>query len=206
MGKTNNRVISNRRVLGVDRILAQQIAGFIPTSAECQAAPDAPRVRIPFFQGDAQTMRFVSTYSLNEAARGYAHILEFQVIPGEDGLGVRLIVNERLYTGALSTGATCVGMASDPLTGRQSPLFRPVQAGPASFVLADRLQRCVLAYKEERDPPQQDLWLTKWPHDKTPAAVRVELIPLEPDAAKLQVPTMVAPFRPTRHAFTLYKD
>ena len=32
MGRTNARVISNRRVLGVERILTQQIAGFVPAA------------------------------------------------------------------------------------------------------------------------------------------------------------------------------
>ena len=51
------------------------------------------------FQGDPQTMRFVSSYSLTEAARGLPRLLEYQVIPGEDGNSVRLVVNEIVYTG-----------------------------------------------------------------------------------------------------------
>ena len=54
--------------LGVERVLTQQIAGFIPVMADCVTTPKAPPPRLPFFQGEPQTMRFVSTYSLNEAA------------------------------------------------------------------------------------------------------------------------------------------
>ena len=89
------------------RILAQQLAGFIPVIAEFLPSPDSPAgVKIPFFQGRMQSMRFVSSYSLGEASRGLPQILEFQVIPGEQGNGFRLVVNENVYTGPRSPGIT----------------------------------------------------------------------------------------------------
>jgi prepilin-type N-terminal cleavage/methylation domain-containing protein len=36
----------------------------------------------PSSKGEPNSMRFVSTYSLNEASRGYPRILEFTVVPG----------------------------------------------------------------------------------------------------------------------------
>lgn len=203
MGRTNDRVISNRRVLGVERILTQQIAGFLPTRGLCGANPQGPQ--FTFFQGDPQTMRFVSTYSLQEASRGYPQILEFQVVPGENGVGVRLIVNETIYTGPFGTGGHCMGMTPDP-SGVVRVLWRPVVAGATSFVLADKLARCSFAFKEHRDPPEPDLWHPMWRHDFTPAAVRIDLAPLEPDPARIQVPPVVAPFRVNRHAFSEYGD
>src|SRR4051794_12607344 len=116
MGKTNDHFNSDRRVLGVERILTEQIAGFVPATGLCSPDPQIAPSPVPFFQGEPQTMRFVSTYSLQEAARGYPRILEFQVIPGENGQGVRLIVNEHLYTGPLSTGILCAGTGPDPVT------------------------------------------------------------------------------------------
>jgi hypothetical protein len=35
MERTNDRLMTNRRVLGVERVLTQQIAGFIPVMADC---------------------------------------------------------------------------------------------------------------------------------------------------------------------------
>src|SRR5205085_9231158 len=101
LGKTNTYFTNARRVLGVDRIISEQIAGYIPTAGFCGSGggEDARPVLVPFFQGDSQTMRFVSSYSLNEAARGLPRIVEYQVIPGETGVGVRLIVNETVFTG-----------------------------------------------------------------------------------------------------------
>jgi prepilin-type N-terminal cleavage/methylation domain-containing protein len=206
MGRTNDRLLSNRRVLGVERILEHQIAGFIPTKADCRAGPGAPAQRLPFFQGDPQTMRFVSTYSLQEASRGYPRILEFQVIPGENGEGVRLIVNEQLYSGPESTGMHCLGLRANPETQSQSVMFRPVAIGAMSYVLADKLAACRFAYREEREPPQPSIWRTQWAKDTTPAAVRIDMIPLVVDPAKLQVPAIVAPFRADRHIIENFAD
>ena len=206
MSKVHNRVDAARRVLGVARILNQQIAGFVPSKGLALTAPDAPPVTIPFFQGDVQTMRFVSTYSLQEAARGYPRILEYQVIPGENGEGVRLIVNEMLYTGPLSTGRLSGGMGQDPSTGAPTVLWRPVVPGPQSFVLADKLAACSFSYKEERPLEQPDMWYPKWPKEFTPAAVRIDLAPLERDPSRLQLPPIVAPFRVTRHPYSEYRD
>ena len=61
--------------------------------------------KVAFFQGEPQSMRFVSSFSLHEGDRGLPHMLEFQVISGENGAGVRLVVNELIYSGPRSTGA-----------------------------------------------------------------------------------------------------
>jgi hypothetical protein len=206
MTRTNSRLMSNRKVLGVERILAQQIAGFVPTRADCRAAPQAPPQQVPFFQGEPETMRFVSTYSLQEASRGYPRILEFQVIPGDQGHGVRLVVNEHLYTGPLSTGRLCSGLLSDPAARTTTVLFFPVQIGAESFVLADRLAHCRFSYREEFDPPQRPVWRPRWTKDSTPSAVWIDMAPLETDPAKLRVPPVVAPFRVDRHPMQAYSD
>jgi prepilin-type N-terminal cleavage/methylation domain-containing protein len=59
LDKANRKLMANRRVAGAQRILQQQLAGFIPVIAEF-APGDAPGVKIPFFQGRAQSMRFGS--------------------------------------------------------------------------------------------------------------------------------------------------
>jgi prepilin-type N-terminal cleavage/methylation domain-containing protein len=195
MSRTDSRLISNRRVLGVERILTEQIAGFVPTRAECGAPPQP----LPFFQGEPETMRFVSTYSLQEASRGYPRILEFQVVPGDQGRGVRLVVNEHLYSGPLSTRRFCSGVQADPIARTSAPLFYPVQIGGESFVLADQLAHCRFAFLEEFEPPRPSIWRSRWVRgDVTPVAVRIDMVPLEPDPAKLQVPSFVAPFRVDR--------
>jgi type II secretory pathway component PulJ len=206
MGRTNDKVISNRRVLGVERILTQQIAGFVPSTGLCGTGLQTAPARVPFFQGEPQTMRFVSTFSLQEASRGYPQILEFQVIPGENGAGVRLIVNETLHTGQFATGAQCLGVTPDPETGTPRVLWRPVPVGATSFVLADKLAACQFAFKEETEQGKPDVWHMRWPREFTPSAVRIDLAPLEPDPSRLHVPPIVVPFRVNRHPFSEYAD
>ena len=192
MERANGRLQANRRVLGVERVITQQIAGFIPVKADCPA-------RMPFFQGEPQTMRFVSTYSLNEAGRGIPRILEYQVIPGENG-GVRLVVNELIYSGPLSTGQLCAGIVQNRM------IFKPVQIGSGSFVLADKLASCRFIYKEEQELPKPDLWTDRWIKVRAPNAIRIEMSPLDHDPGKLEVPSITVPVRVNRDPTIAYSD
>jgi len=206
MAKTNGRLMDNRRMEGVQRILEQQIAGFIPVVAQCLPPEGDRRPELPFFQGEPQSMRFVSAYSLSEAWRGYPRILEFQVTPGEQGIGVRLVVNEHLYTGSQGAGVYCLGTAFDQSVGLQVPQFRPIAVGPRSFVLADRLSFCRFAYREIPPPPQRERWVTRWIAPVWPSGVRVEMAPLEQDASRIQPATITAPIRVNRDPRTQYVD
>lgn len=204
MDKTNKRLMANRRVLGAQRILEQQVMGLMPAKADCRSMPDRPGAMMMFFQGETQSMRFVSSYSIQEAGRGYPRILEFQVIPGEDSQGVRLVVNESLYWGPLSTGASCLGASQDPLLGGQVPLFRPIQVGTNSFVLADRLSFCRFLYQEPMPEPVAARWTPRWVRPKLPGAIRVEMAPLEEDAAKIQPLTVTLPLHVNRDVLANY--
>jgi type II secretory pathway component PulJ len=139
MSKTDTKLMANRRVASVERILEQQISSAMPVTADCQPRGNGPPGRMLFFQGEAQSMRLASTFSLQQGARGVPMILEFQVIPGENGQGVRLVVNEHWYTGSRGAGMFCLGMGADPLTGGPAPLFLPIEVGAGSFVLVDKL-------------------------------------------------------------------
>lgn len=198
MGKSNELVETNRRVLGAERAIEQQIAGLMLVTADCRSAAGGPAARQPFFQGEPGAMRFVSSYSLQEAARGYARILDFQVIPGEQGVGVRLVVNEPLYTGPESTGALCLG--GNP------PRFAALAVGPASFVIADRLAFCRFSYLDAPPPPQPRVWLPQWIKPELPAAIRIEMAPLAAHPARLQVMTLTLPVRVNRTPGVLYND
>src|ERR1044071_4965888 len=64
--KANARLMDDRRGAGTQRILEQEIPGFIPVTAECGATPAiaVAKPKAQFFQGEPQSMRFVSSYSL----------------------------------------------------------------------------------------------------------------------------------------------
>lgn len=206
MQLTNDKLLAERRVLSVQRVLEQQIAGLMPVIADCLAAPELPPFRRPFFQGEPQSMRFVSSYSLGEASRGYPRILEFQVIPGEDRQGVRLVVNEHFYTGPRSAGSFCLGAAPDPASGGLVTRFHPIQAGPGSFVLADRLAYCRFLYRELLPPPVAEHWTPLWVRPLWPSAVRIEMAPVEADPSRPPLVSITAPIRVNRVPFESYGD
>jgi prepilin-type N-terminal cleavage/methylation domain-containing protein len=196
-GKANARLIDDRRVAGTQRILESEIAGFMPVKAACGGAGEMPGGVIQFFQGQEQSMRFVSTYSLQQAWRGLPQILEYLVIPREDGKGVRLVVNEHIYSGPKSTGMFCFG------PGR----YTPIDAGPGSFVLADNLAFCRFSYLAPAAPPMPTAqWVTTWMFPKWPVAVRVDLAPFRDEAARLRPVTITQRIRVNRSPEIDYVD
>ena len=204
MNKADTRLTSDRRVSSVERILEQQIEGLVPVTADCRAVADRPGASISFFQGETQSMRFVSTYSLQQGSRGFAMILEYQVIPGEDSEGVRLVVNERLYTGPRGAGQFCAGFGPDPDTGIQGPLFVPIQIGAGSFVLADKLAFCRFSFRDTAPPPDLFKWIVRWVKPVLPSAIRIEMAPLNPDPGRLTPVTLTVPVRITRRPLENY--
>jgi len=205
LGKTNDRLIANRRVTGAQRILEQQIAGFMPVHAtSTPGAVGQVGFNVLFFQGESQSMRFVSTYSLRDASRGVPHILEFQVIPGVEG-GVRLIVNEVPYTGPLSAGATVTGQVPGGAFGAMTT-FSPIETGAGSFVLADKLATCHFTFQELRQPPEFQRWYDTWTKAEWPSAIRIEMTPLRADPGMLKMMTVTAPVRLTKSPLQLYGD
>lgn len=211
--KTNAKLMEDRRVDGAQRILTQEIEGLTPISVPCAGAsltPDAqtgPAQTIGFFQGAPQTMRLVSTFSLQLAWRGMPQILELSVIPGEEGRGVRLVVNEIPYTGPPSAGRFCLGFAPDPLTGAMTPQFAPVLPGPQSFVLADQLAFCRFFYLSPGPQPGLPLvWTPGWTSQGWPRGVRIEMAPIQPDGTRLQPFTVTAPVRLRRTPGVPYAD
>ena len=201
--KTDRRLMDNRRVSGAQRVLEQELEGMMPVVAPCGASG----TKIGFFQGEPQTMRLVSTFSLQQAWRGQPQILELFVIPGEDGRGVRLVVNEVVFPGPLGAGQLCLGMSPDPLTGINVPRFGPAIPGPNSFVLADKLAYCHFAFLSPAPQPQlPPLWTENWSRAGWPQAVRIDMAPLDPDPSRLRPISVVAPIYVHRSPEIPYGD
>jgi len=207
MERSNSRLMGNRRALGAQRALEQQIAGFMPVTADCsQGNPAGPGVRVPFFQGEPDAMRFVSSYSLEEASRGLPRILEYQVIAGEEGEGVRLVVTEYLYSGPRSTGSFCLGFGPDPMLGVTMPRWLPARPGPQSFVLADKLAFCRFSYRESLQVPPYERWHARWTLPRWPTALRIEMTPLRPDRARLLPMSIAVPLRAQKDPMVSYAE
>jgi prepilin-type N-terminal cleavage/methylation domain-containing protein len=204
LDRTNRRLMNNRRVAGAQRILEQQLAGFIPVVA--LAAPSGALMKVPFFEGRAQSMRFVSSYSLSEASRGIPEVLEFQVIPGEEGRGVRLVVNENAYTGPRSAGVFCLGLGQDAELGVSVQRFLPISIGASSFVLADRLAYCRFSFLGSVPEKNLEQWLPNWIYPKWPAGIRIEMASLDTDLVSLKPVTVTVPVRVNRDPSLEYAD
>lgn len=188
--KTDRRLMDDRRVSGAQRLVEQELEGMMPVVSPCGRSG----MKIGFFQGEPQVMRLVSTFSLQQAWRGQPQILELFIIPGEDGNGVRLVVNEIPYAGPFGAGQLCLGVTPDTLTGATVPHFAPVIPSPNSFVLGDKLSYCHFAFLSPgTQPDMPPFWSERWSHPGWPLAVRIDMAPLIPDPSRLQPISVVAP-------------
>jgi prepilin-type N-terminal cleavage/methylation domain-containing protein len=188
--KTDDRLQSNRRVMSVEQILSRQLGGVMPVMGGCGTGGTAP-----VFNGNQQTLHLVSSYSIAEGARGYARVLELQVLPADEGT-VRLIVNEFLYSGPFSTAPFCGGGA-----------VLPGQATPQSFVLADHLAYCRISYQNRnQDTLMGENWIPVWNQPNLPAAVRVDMEPLVPDPARLPLIPVTVAIHVNRDVMAPYAD
>jgi prepilin-type N-terminal cleavage/methylation domain-containing protein len=206
LGKIDSRLVENRRVVNARKIIESEIEGFTYSQAAFRPAPDTVRI-VPFLQTEPQSMRFVSSYSLEDAWRGRLQIAALQVVPGEQGQGVRLILNETPYTGPLGAGQTIVGIDQDLLTHAIITRFAPIAASPQSFVLADRLKFCRFWYLEPHPPPLTPVWRPDWVLPQVlPLGVRIEMEPLDAAASGLRVTTVTVPLSVNPTPGTLYAD
>jgi prepilin-type N-terminal cleavage/methylation domain-containing protein len=186
--KSQVHLTTNRRVIGVERVMREEITNLMPVNTACGEGKFAP-----LFEGRPQSLRFVSSYSLTEAARGAPHLVEYQVIVGENGVGVRLVMNEILYGGQKWLRPLCLGMIPTE-GGLQVPQFTPIQVGGYSFVLADKLAACRFEYLHEGDLPKPSTWTENWIEQwKWPMAVRIRLRPLASNPSILQPTSLTVP-------------
>jgi hypothetical protein len=201
LDKVNSRLLTDRRVSYARRILESEVAGFTYTTAVWHPGTPTNRV-VPFTQWEARTMRFVTSYSLQDSWRGRAQIMALQVIPGAEGQGVRLIVNETPYTDSIQAGTTIASFDIDGLVH-----FAPVLAGPQSFVLADRLEYCRFSYLVPTTQPPYQEWQSEWiTKDRLPMGVRIEMAPLDNSPAGLHPSTIVVPLQVDRTPGIVYAD
>jgi prepilin-type N-terminal cleavage/methylation domain-containing protein len=201
------KILDNRRVMGAQRAIEQELNGFMPeTAAWIPPGSSGGAQQVPFFEGDPNAMRLISSYSLNGADRGLPQILEFLTIPGDNGQGVRLIVNERPWNGPWSGSDLIAGV--EPGVAGIHAVFFPIQVGSNSFVLADRLAFCRMLYlgiNRQVAPPRRE-WRADWESREWPLAVRIEMAPLGGDAAGLHTVTVTAALHAARSPDITYSD
>lgn len=221
MDKVDAHLVLNRRVVNARGIIENEINGFVSTMADYIAQPNGfspngvPRNQIrsvPFLQTEAQSMRFVTSYSLEDGWRGRPQIAVLQVIPGEaiagdNRPGVRLIVNETPYTGPAQAGQSILSIEQDASAGRQIVQFAPVPPGPQSFVLADRLAFCRFWYLQPLQKAPFQIWRPDWEQpQRLPLGIRIEMAPLDAGANGLHVTTVTVPLSVNGTPGSVYVD
>jgi hypothetical protein len=136
---------------------------------------------------------------LTEGLRGVPRIAEIFVAPADQDSGVRLLLNEYPYGGPYGAGQFCFPPMPDALSGAVLVRFRPVEALPSSFVLADKLAYARFAYQKTIDLEAPDVWLPRWLDPmEWPRAIRLEMGPLAPDPSSVQPTSITFPIRVTR--------
>lgn len=203
MDAVERKFAGGRRVVGAQRVLDQQIAGLIPVQIQCGGPREVPAL---FFQGERYAMRFVSSYTLEEGARGYPRVVEYLVMPGEQGVGVRLLMNEYIYTGPSTIVPLCMGTAMDNRTQTMSVRLRPVGMGPRPFVIADKLVGCRFSYLLSDGRLARRAWTEQFAGSIPPLAIRIEMAPLTPDPSRMQMASVTVPVRVNRNAMAYYFD
>jgi prepilin-type N-terminal cleavage/methylation domain-containing protein len=201
MEKVDSRLVSDRRVSYARRIVEDEISGYMYSFAIWHPSPDSGRV-VPFNQWEPQTMRFVTAYSLQDAWRGRPQIAALQVIPGADGRGVRLIVNETPYTGPDQAGQMIASIDQDSTVN-----YVPVVPGSQSFVLADRLSFCRFSYLQPIPTAPFQIWRPDWvQRQMLPKGVRIDMAPLDTSPADLHVSTVTVALHVNTTPGTTYAD
>lgn len=187
--KVNQRLEDNRRAMGLDQALHRQLNGMMPVAVTC------PTGLLSVFVGEPQSLRFVSSSSLAEGARGYPRIVEYMVAPDPEG-GVRLMMNERIYTGPSSLTPLCAPQG-----------FVPVALAANSVQMAGRLAFCRFGYRRPvLDSPLGAEWDPGWHLPDLPRAVRIEMAPLAADSSRLPMLTVNALVHVTRLVLQPYAD
>jgi hypothetical protein len=206
--KTESKLMDNRRVAGAQHIVQQELEGLLPAFVMCGAnAQGGNGTRAVLFQGAPDGMWMVSTFSLQQGWRGQPQILQLFVIPGEES-GVRLVVNEIPYTGAVGASPYCTGTITIPNTIMPLAQMLPIRAGPTTFVLADKLAFCRFSYYTPPSPFGSDppAWRPNWAAKGWPLAVRIEMAPETTDPSRLQPISITAPLHIRRDPEKVYTD
>ena len=189
---TRERMTLDRRIATANNILHAQLAGVVPILA--RVPPGRSVTSAPFFHGEPQSMRFVTSYSLLEGVRGGLQVVELLSRGREKGLS--LLLTHSPYRGPLSVGRFIMGR--EPSLDRTSSrlIFSPIRTRPDTMIVADQLEACSFSYlAEPRNPDEPPRWKPVWDDDRQiPAAVRIEMRPAGEDV-RLDPITLVAQIR-----------
>jgi len=189
---TRERMMLDRRIATANNILNAQLAGVVPILA--RVPPGRSVTSAPFFQGEPQAMRFVTSYSLLEGVRGGLQVVELLSRPSKNGMS--LLLTHTPYRGPLSVGRFIMGSERSLDRRSRRLLFSAIRTRADTMIVADQLKTCSFSYLgEQRTPDEPPVWKPVWEDDKQiPAAVRIEMSP-GGEEVRLDPVTIVAQIR-----------
>jgi prepilin-type N-terminal cleavage/methylation domain-containing protein len=206
--KADAQLGKDRHVLAAHQLLQEQIASMVPYEARAER-----RGRAVFFQGEGETARFVSRYSLANRAASGLYLIEYHVAEQPGGTpstsllssrtggvraGKQLLLRETPVRGSEELGARIADIESDPEGFRlRLPAF---ERDAETVVLLEGLQECRFEYFRltPNAQPEGDLgnWTDEWVSrgNELPSAMRIHAVSSE-DSGDLRPVTIVAAIR-----------
>lgn len=184
-GRANQLVDAQRRVAAIHQVLATQMAGMTPVSPG-----PAQRNAAVFFQGEPQTARFLSRYSLAGRARSGLYRIEYQISERADGTQ-QLLLNEFPMGNPNDLAELVTGAEQGP----QGVLLRfaPFERTPRTHVLLEDLAAARFEYYRPAGPSSLGGWVSEWRQQGTelPRAMAIRFN-ARPVPNRLQPATIVA--------------
>lgn len=167
-------ILLDRRVADGSAQLLAAIGGMVPMLVT--VAPERGGA-FPFFQGEAQIMRFVTAHSTIHRGRGGFRLLVLRVVSGAEGL--ELIVEESPCPDSYSLAELVENPARRSVASVRGRLVLAREyEGKDAWTVADRLSHCRFAYLRGGDGRNRSsAWLSRWDDRQAlPRAVRIELV------------------------------
>ncbi len=186
---TRERLMDDRNIAGQNQRFHALFAGIVPLEAKIPPDREIGVRPFPFFQGEPQSMRFVTSHSITAGSRGGLRITELQVVDAPKK-GRRVLLNQLPYRGPFSAGSFVTGWVPIPEPPGRQLVFEPIRALPnVSLVIADQLADCSFRYLER--PSRRNLpsrWVSIWNDlDGLPGAITINLTPASREARLLPV-------------------
>lgn len=154
-------------VLAAHQLLTEQIASMTPylTAVE-RVGP------VLFFQGEAQTARFVSRYSLTARAASGLYLVEYHAREQRGGTW-QLLLQEKPLMGYEELAAMVLGREQQ--AGVLRTLFRPFEQSETAVALLEGLEECRFEYYRRAVPGVPGGWTSEWrgAGGELPTAMRI---------------------------------
>ena len=188
--RTDSKIQESRAALGLDQMIRRQIGGIFPAAGDCAITQDQVS-RGPVFRGTSQAMLLVTSYSIMEGSRGYPRLVEYRVVPNNDG-ALSLIVEEMLFPSPETTIPYCAPPS----------ILRPLGPAARTMVLVPRLAAAMISYRQT-DPATRlgGPWLTEWNQLNLPLTIRIDMQNSAGSRSTIAIPLHI-----TREARELYAD